>query len=103
MTIAKVEGENTYTVKVGDVYLYWGEAKKLYGSTTLPEANYKWTIEGAGENGVKMTIAEQDSGNLYFNAGASSKHFRCYVSKVKSDSTLEANYYYMTLFKEVTE
>lgn len=103
VTIAKVEGEDTYTVKVGNTYIYWGEAKKLYGSTTLPEANYKWTISGAGENGVKMTIANQDSGNLYFNAAASSKHFRCYVSKEKEGGTLESNYYFVSLFKEVTE
>lgn len=102
VTIAKVEGEDTYTVKVGDTYIYWAEAKKLYGSTTLPEANYKWTIEGAGENGVKMTIADQDSGNLYFNASASSKHFRCYVSKEK-DGKLDSGYYFVTLFKEVAE
>lgn len=102
VTIAKVEGEDTYTVKVGDTYIYWAEAKKLYGSTTLPEANYKWTIEGAGENGVKMTIADQDSGNLYFNAAASSKHFRCYVSKEK-DGKLDSGYYFVTLFKEVAE
>lgn len=117
VTIAKVDGEDTYTVKLGKLYLYWTKENKLYGSEALPESNYKWTISGAGENGVEMKLADVDDTGKYdhhryllFNSTASSKHFRCYRKTdgntgtwVDADQTWAAAYYLMTLFKEVTE
>lgn len=117
VTIAKVDGEDTYTVKLGELYLYWTKDNKLYGSEALPESNYKWTISGAGENGVEMKLADVDDTGKYdhhryllFNSTASSKHFRCYRKTdgntgtwVDVDQTWAAAYYLMTLFKEVTE
>ncbi|MBQ6605285.1 MAG: BACON domain-containing protein [Tidjanibacter sp.] len=117
VTIAKVDGEDTYTVKLGELYLHWTKENKLYGSETLPESNYKWTISGAGENGVEMKLADVDDTGKYdhhryllFNSTASSKHFRCYRKTdgntgtwVDADQTWAAAYYLMTLFKEVTE
>ena len=117
VTIAKVDGEDTYTIKVGNLYLYWTKDNKLYGSETLPESNYKWTISGAGENGVEMKLVDVDDTGKYdhhryllFNTTATSKHFRCYRKTdgstgtwVADDNTWSSAYYLMTLFKEVAE
>ncbi|MBR2061570.1 MAG: hypothetical protein IJ979_06575 [Tidjanibacter sp.] len=105
VVIAKVEGEDTYTIMLGDKYLYWNGGNALHGSDTKPEKNYKWTIEGAGENGVKIYLVGADSGKdriLYFNSGAGTP-YRCYVSKEGEDGTLQSGYHHVSLFKEVTE
>lgn len=114
VTIAKVEGKDTYTIKVGDKYLYWkaGGGNKLFGSTSMPTENFEWTIEGdGGKNGFTFTLAGVDSDNdrtLYYNDSCGSESFRTYKpsdsNTPDTDETgAKTGYTALTLFKEVAE
>ncbi len=96
VVIEKVAGKSTYTVKLGGKYLYWSSGNSLYASADVPASNYEWTISGAGENGVEMSLA--DAGRyLYFNETATNgRPFRCYVPKTTGAGT---DYHLMTFFE----
>lgn len=114
VTIAKVEGKDTYTIKVGDKYLYWqaGGGNKLFGSTSMPTENFEWTIEGdGGKNGFTFTLVGVDSDNdrtLYYNDSCGSESFRTYKPTTNNtpdtdETGAKTGYTALTLFKEVTE
>ena len=78
LTIAKVTGENYYTLKLGDKYLYYtGSNNKLFFGDTASGDSYHWTIEYSA--GVEtITNVAATSRKLQYNT--SDPRFACYTT-----------------------
>ena len=74
LTVVEGSASDTFALKNGDSYLYWGNGKNSLGTSSTISSNSSWTFSGVG------TISNADTSSRVIKYNSGSPRFACYTS-----------------------